>query len=67
MLPRQSEKHSISRLNFCSKVSGTCPFVRRRYDETAGIWQARVNRDWRFYFLILDDIYRILKLIPHPK
>lgn len=39
----------------------------KKYDETAGIWQGRVNRDWRFYFLIVDDTYRVLKLIPHPK
>lgn len=39
----------------------------KKYDEAEKVWQARVNRDWRFYFLILDDTYRILKLIPHPK
>jgi len=22
----------------------------KKYDETHGVWQARVNRDWRFYF-----------------
>ena len=27
----------------------------KKYDETNGVWQARINRDWRFYF------------IPHPK
>jgi plasmid maintenance system killer protein len=30
-------------------------------------WEARVNKDWRFYFTIVDESYRILKLIPHPK
>ena len=30
-------------------------------------WQARVNRDWRFYFHIAGDTYVILDLIPHPK
>lgn len=29
--------------------------------------QARVNKDWRFYFTIVNDTYRILKVIPHPK
>jgi len=24
----------------------------KKYDETRGIWQARVTRDWRFYFTI---------------
>ncbi len=39
----------------------------KKYDEAADLWQARVNRDWRFYFLIVGSTYRILKLIPHPK
>ncbi len=24
----------------------------KKYDESRNVWQARVNRDWRFYFLI---------------
>jgi mRNA interferase RelE/StbE len=39
----------------------------KKYDEGQDRWQARVNKDWRFYFTIIDDTYRILKLIPHPK
>jgi len=39
----------------------------KKYDESVDLWQARVNRDWRFYFQIIDDTYRILELIPHPK
>ena len=39
----------------------------KKYDEAKDRWQARVNKDWRFYFTIVDDSYRILKLIPHPK
>lgn len=39
----------------------------KKYDEGKDIWQARVNKDWRFYFTIADDTYRIEKIIPHPK
>ena len=39
----------------------------KKYDESRDIWQARVNRNWRFYFLIIDDTYLILNIIPHPK
>jgi hypothetical protein len=28
---------------------------------------ARVNDDWRFYFTIDRDTYRISEIIPHPK
>jgi mRNA-degrading endonuclease RelE of RelBE toxin-antitoxin system len=44
------------------------PSVRaKKYDETQSLWQARVNKDWRFYFLIRDGIYYIVDIIPHPK
>ncbi len=39
----------------------------KKYDESQDLWQARVNRDWRFYFTIADDTYQIEKIIPHPK
>ncbi len=39
----------------------------KKYDESKDIWQARVNRAWRFYFTIRDDTYIITRLIPHPK
>jgi len=39
----------------------------KKYDEGRNIWQARVSRGWRFYFMIKDDIYIIVDIIPHPK
>jgi plasmid maintenance system killer protein len=39
----------------------------KKYDESSDLWQARVNRDWRFYFLIVGDTYLITDIIPHPK
>jgi hypothetical protein len=39
----------------------------KKYDESRNIWQARINRVWRFYFVITGDTYLILNLAPHPK
>jgi len=39
----------------------------KKYDEPAGLWQARVNRNWRFYFTISGDAYVIEEVIAHPK
>jgi mRNA interferase RelE/StbE len=39
----------------------------KKYDETHDVWQARVNRSWRFYFAIQNDIYLILSVTRHPK
>ena len=39
----------------------------KKYDESKNIWQARVDKSWRFYFQINNDIYYLLDIIPHPK
>jgi plasmid maintenance system killer protein len=39
----------------------------KKYDEPAGLWQARVNRNWRFYFTISGDAYVIEEVIAHPR
>jgi plasmid maintenance system killer protein len=39
----------------------------KKYGGTANLWQARVNRDWRFYFTIEDGTYRLHEIVPHPK
>ena len=39
----------------------------KKYDESHGLWQARVNKGWRFYFMIAGDTYYIEDVIPHPK
>jgi hypothetical protein len=40
---------------------------RQEYDEGQNLWQGRVNKDWRFYFLIRDNVYYIVDIVPHPK
>ena len=39
----------------------------KKYDEAKDIWQGRVNRNWRFYFVIEDDTVLITDVTPHPK
>jgi len=39
----------------------------KKYDEARGIWQARVTRNWRFYFTIEGHTYYLLNIISHPK
>ena len=39
----------------------------KKYDEARGIWQARVDKSIRFYFLIQDDVYILLEIKKHPK
>ena len=38
-----------------------------KYDESQNLWQARVNKDCRFYCLIQNNLYYIVDIAPHPK
>ena len=39
----------------------------KKYHESNNIWQARVDRNFRFYFNIDKDIYYLLDIRKHPK
>ena len=39
----------------------------KKYNEAEDIWQARVNRNWRFYFSIVGDTYVIRTHHPAPE
>jgi hypothetical protein len=39
----------------------------KKYNEALDLWQARVNRDWRFYFTIEGDAYHLHEILKHPK
>jgi mRNA-degrading endonuclease RelE of RelBE toxin-antitoxin system len=39
----------------------------KKYNEAEDKWQARINKDWRFYFRIVGDRYIVTDLMPHPK
>jgi mRNA interferase RelE/StbE len=39
----------------------------KKYEGADDLWQARVNRDWRFYFRIVGDKYCLVDITAHPK
>ena len=39
----------------------------KKYDESQDLWQARINKGWRFYFQIADDTLIIVRILAHPK
>lgn len=39
----------------------------KKYGVAGDLWQARVNDDWRFYFTIAGDVYRLHEIRKHPK
>lgn len=39
----------------------------KKYDETLDIWQARVDRNWRFYFQMRSGQIYLIDIMVHPK
>lgn len=39
----------------------------KKYQSHADLWQARIDKDWRFYFFIIEPEYIIVSIIKHPK
>jgi mRNA-degrading endonuclease RelE of RelBE toxin-antitoxin system len=39
----------------------------KKYDEQLDRWQARISRDYRFYFQVEGDTYVILGITKYPK
>ena len=37
------------------------------YSGTENLWQARIDKSYRFYFYIVDPNYVVVALIQHPK
>jgi len=65
--PLPVQKAFIKQINFLVRDLGHPDLHAKKYNESEDLWQARVNDDWRFYFRIIGDTYRITELIPHPK
>jgi mRNA-degrading endonuclease RelE of RelBE toxin-antitoxin system len=39
----------------------------KKYKGQDDLWQARIDKDWRFYFYIIEPHYIIVSVIKHPK
>jgi hypothetical protein len=39
----------------------------KKDDEAQDVWQARVDDNYRLYFTIEGDTYRMLSIMAHPK
>lgn len=39
----------------------------KKYGENDDIWQGRIDKNWRFYFHIINPEYVIVSIITHPK
>jgi len=66
-LPANVRKAVFKQVKFLEQNLMHPSLHAKKYDESKNLWQARVNKGWRLYFLIRDDVYYIVDIIPHPK
>jgi hypothetical protein len=65
--PPHVQKAFLKQVGFLVQNLNHPSLRAKKYDESKDRWQARINRDWRFYFNIENDTYVVLDIIPHPK
>ena len=65
--PAQVQKSFGKQLGYLLRDFHHPSLNAKKYQQTRGIWQARVDRNWRFYFTIEEDAYHLHDIIPHPK
>lgn len=66
-LSNEIQKKVDKQINFLCQNIHHPSLHAKKYDEKYDIWQARVDRHYRFYFLIKGDTYILLEIKPHPK
>jgi mRNA interferase RelE/StbE len=65
--PAKVRKAFFKQIRFLAENLHHPSLRAKKYDESQDLWQARVTKDWRFYFVIAADTYIVLDVIPHPK
>ena len=65
--PARVQKDFEKQLGFLLRGPRHRSLRAKKFDETRGIFQARVNDAWRFYYIVDGDTYILLSISPHPK
>jgi len=60
-------KQANKQFDFLLKDSRHKSLNIKKYNKKLEIWQGRINKSWRFYFHIINDVYYVFELRNHPK
>jgi len=66
-LSKDTKKKFKKQVKFLLKDIRHPSLKAKKYEEARDIWQARVDRNYRFYFLIKGNSYILLEVKFHPK
>jgi mRNA-degrading endonuclease RelE of RelBE toxin-antitoxin system len=64
-LPKSIRDKFYKQSNFLLRDIRHPSLHAKKYEESTGVWQARVDKNVRFYFLIEKDVYTLLDIQYH--
>lgn len=64
-LPKSLQKKLKKQVRFLVENIGHPSLRAKKYHETDNIWQARIDRRYRFYFKIEEDTYLLIAIKCH--
>lgn len=66
-LPQSLQKKADKQFEYLLQDVRHPSLHAKKYKGTDDLWQARIDKDWRFYFFIVEPHYVIVSVIKHPK
>lgn len=63
--PKEIQEVFYKQIKFLARDLRHPSLRAKKYDESTGVWQARVNKNVRFYFRIENDTYLLLNIRKH--
>jgi len=66
-LPKQIQKKVRKQFGYLNENFSHPSLNAKLYNRNDNLWQARIDKSYRFYFYIVDPNYVVVALIQHPK
>lgn len=66
-LPENVKKIFIKQIKLLERDLRHPSLRAKKYDEANDVWQARINNDWRFYFVIKNATIILINIQKYPK
>jgi mRNA-degrading endonuclease RelE of RelBE toxin-antitoxin system len=66
-LPREIQKKTRKQFGYLVEDIRHPSLHAKKYQEGLNLWQGRIDKNWRFYFHIIEPHYIVISIIMHPK
>ncbi|MFM2423628.1 MAG: hypothetical protein RLZZ70_13 [Candidatus Parcubacteria bacterium] len=66
-LPKTIQRKADKQFEFLLQDLRHPSLHAKKYHESLAIWQARIDKSYRFYFHVIEPHYVVISVINHPK